>query len=99
MAEFNPFAHIVRPVMTERSTDMKAKHNQYVFEVTPSSTKPDIRRAIEQIFKVKVERVRTMRVPGKMRRFGRSSGTKPDWKKAIVTLKQGDSIELVEQTA
>ena len=99
MAEFKPYSHIVRPVMTERSTILKEKLNQYVFEVSKGSTKTDIKGSIEQIFKVKVERVRTMTMPGKFRRFGRSGGHRPDWKKAVVTLKRGDSIDLVEQAA
>lgn len=99
MEEFNPFVHIVRPVMTERSTILKEKHNQYVFEVAPTSSKTDVRRAVEELFKVKVERVRTARVPGKFRRYGRGGGYRPDWKKAIVTLQEGSSIDLVEQAA
>ncbi|MFA6031007.1 MAG: 50S ribosomal protein L23 [Elusimicrobiota bacterium] len=99
MEDFNPTIHVVRPLMTERSTLMKEKHNQYTFEVKPSSSKTDVKRAIEELFKVKVLRVRTMNVRGKYRRFGRGGGYRPDWKKAIVTLKPGDSIELVEQGA
>lgn len=99
MAEFDAYVHIVRPVMTERSTILKEKFNQYVFEVARASSKTDIKRAIEELFKVKVERVRTMKVPGKFRRMGRNGGYRSDWKKAVVTLKQGDSIDLVEQAA
>ncbi|MFH1725829.1 MAG: 50S ribosomal protein L23 [Elusimicrobiota bacterium] len=99
MKEFDPYIHIVRPVMTERSTILKEKYNQYVFEVALTSSKTDVKRAIEHVFKVTVERVRTMRLPGKLRRFGRSAGHRPDWKKAIVTIKKGDSIDLVEQSA
>ncbi|MFC1678910.1 50S ribosomal protein L23 [Elusimicrobiota bacterium] len=98
-AGFDPYGHIVRPVMTERSTILKEKYNQYVFEVTRASSKGDVKRAVESLFKVHVERVRTMRVPGKLRRMGRTSGHRPDWKKAVVTLRQGDSIDLVEQSA
>lgn len=99
MAEFDPYAHIVRPLMTERSTALKQAHNQYVFEVKPVSTKTDVKRAVEEIFKVNVTRVRTMNVRGKFRRFGRGGGYRSDWKKAIVTLKEGQSIELVEQAS
>ena len=99
MTEETIFMHIVRPVMTERSTMLKEKFNQYVFEVPRSSGKNDIRRSVEDIFKVTVERVRTIRMPGKFRRYGRGGGYRPDWKKAIVTLKKGDSINLVEQAA
>ena len=62
MTEFDPYIHIVRPVMTERSTDLREKYNQYVFEVARASSKTDIRRAVQDLFKVKVERVRTMGV-------------------------------------
>ncbi len=99
MAEFNPFGHIVRPIMTERSTILKEKFNQYVFEVQRESSKGDIRKAVEAIWKVGVEQVRTMRLTGKYRRFGRGGGYRSDWKKAVVTLKQGDSIDVVDQSA
>jgi large subunit ribosomal protein L23 len=97
MSHFDPYNVIVRPVMTERSTLLKEKQNQYVFEVRPGATKPDIRHAVEQLFKVKVLSVRTMNVLGKMRRLGRSMGRRPDWKKAVVTLGEGQKIDLVEQ--
>lgn len=97
--EFDPYIHILRPVMTERSTRLKESCNQYVFEVHTGSTKTDIKRAVEELFKVKVTAVRTMNVRGKFRRFGRSGGHRPDWKKAIVTLKEGNSIELVDSGA
>ena len=99
MTEDTIFTHIIRPVMTERSTMLKEKFNQYVFEVPLSSGKTDIKRSVEEIFKVTVERVRTIRVPGKFRRYGRGGGYRSDWKKAIVSLKKGDSINLVEQAA
>ncbi|MFH2203644.1 MAG: 50S ribosomal protein L23 [Elusimicrobiota bacterium] len=99
MADKNIYSHVVRPVMTERSTLLKEKFNQYVFEVSRTSAKGDIKQAIEDIFKVTVARVRTSRVPGKYRRYGRGGGYRSDWKKAIVTLKKGDSIDLVEQAA
>ena len=85
--------------MTERSTLLKEKFNQYVFEVKNESSKPEIKRSIEEVFKVSVKKVRTMRLPGKFRRFGRNGGYRTDWKKAVVTLKEGDSIDLVEQAA
>ena len=96
MTHFNPYDVIVRPLLTERTTMMKEKQNQYVFEVRPTATKPDIRHAVEEIFKVKVLAVRTMNVGGKMRRLGRYQGQRPDWKKAIVTLGEGQKIDLVE---
>ncbi|MBI4386918.1 MAG: 50S ribosomal protein L23 [Elusimicrobia bacterium] len=97
MAEFNPYRTIVRPILTERSTVQKEKFNQYVFEVAIDATKGDVRRALQEIFKVKVERVRTLNVRGKFRRFGRYAGVRPNWKKAVVTIKAGQKIDLVEQ--
>ena len=97
MTQNNPFQYLVRPLMTERSTTLKEKFNQYVFEVVPSASKPDIKRAVEEIFKVKVEAVRTMNILGQNKRFGKAEGKRPDWKKAIVTLKKGQKIDLVEQ--
>jgi len=99
MAEFNPYNHVVRPVMTERSTILKEKFNQYVFEVSKKSTKTDVKKAVEAVFKVTVLGVRTMNVRGKFRRFGQGGGYRSDWKKAIVTLKEGNTIDVAEQSA
>ena len=97
MTEFNPYNILTRPLLTERSTILKEKHNQYVFEVIPPASKPEIKRAVEQLFKVKVDKVRTMNVLGQDKRMGRSIGKRPDWKKAIVTPGEGQKIDLVEQ--
>lgn len=97
MSDYNPYNVVTRPLLTERSTILKEKFNQYVFEVRPTASKPDIKRAVETIFKVKVERVRTMNVLGQNKRFGRFTGKRSDWKKAIVTLGEGQKIDLVEQ--
>jgi len=75
----------------------EAYAQQAVFEVARDSNKIEIRHAIEAIFPVKVESVRTLRVHGKPKRMGRYAGHRPDWKKAIVTLKKGQTIELFEQ--
>jgi large subunit ribosomal protein L23 len=99
MSEKEIYGTIVRPLLTERSTILKEKFNQYVFETATSATKPDIKRAIEELFKVQVEGVRTMIVRGKFRRFGRGGGMRSDWKKAIVTLKQGQKIDFAEQAS
>ncbi|MDE2039740.1 MAG: 50S ribosomal protein L23 [Elusimicrobia bacterium] len=90
---------VVRPLLTERSTILKEKFNQYAFEASLDATKPDIKRAIEELFKVRVQDVRTMRVRGKFRRFGKGGGLRSDWKKAIVTLKQGQKIDFAEQAS
>lgn len=90
------FELIKSPVVTERSTILKEKFNQYVFRVDPQSSKPQIKEAIQRLFKVDVESVRTARFSGKLRRLaaGRPQGRRPDWKKAIVTLKKGQEIKL-----
>ena len=99
MSEKELYGMIVRPLLTERSTILKEKHNQYAFETRLDVNKMDIKRAIEDLFKVNVERVRTMIVPGKFRRYGKGGGMRPDWKKAIVTLKQGQKIDFTEQAS
>ena len=90
---------IVRPLLTERSTLLTEKENRYVFEVGLTASKGQIKRAVEQLFKVHVTAVRTMRLPGKTRRMGRFEGRRPDWKKAIVSLKTGQKIDLTTETA
>lgn len=92
----NPYSIIKRPVITEKSTDLREASNQIVFEVARNANKVEIRQAIEALFKVKVLQVQTMKVVGKMRKVGKSSGQKSDWKKAIVKLKAGDSIPIFE---
>jgi large subunit ribosomal protein L23 len=99
MSQKEIYGSIVRPLLTERSTVLKEKYNQYVFETSLDASKPDIKRAIEELFKVKVESVRTMTVGGKFRRYGRGGGMRPDWKKAIVTLKTGQKIDFAEQAS
>lgn len=86
---------ILRPMVTEKSTGLMGE-NKYSFVVDIRANKTQIRQAVEQIFQVKVEKVNTMRVLGKMRRMGRTEGKRPDYKKAIVTLAEGHSIEVFE---
>lgn len=81
--------------MTEKTTIL-SESRKYAFEVHKKATKPQIRRAVEAAFDVKVAGVNTSRVPGKTKRFGRQPTTSPAWKKAIVTLQEGDSIQLFE---
>ena len=85
----------IRPLVTEKSTTL-AGRNQYVFEVDLRANKTQVKESVELVFDVNVLRVNTMVVKGKRRRYGRSLVKRPDWKKAIVTLKPGDSIELFE---
>jgi large subunit ribosomal protein L23 len=92
----HPFQVIRRPVITEKAMLLADYDNQYTFEVVMKANKQMIRDAVEEAFDVKVLKVRTMVVPGKPRRWGRRVSHTPAWKKAIVTLVQGDSIELFE---
>ena len=87
---------IVRPVITEKSTDQLDKHNAYTFVVDVDANKLEIARAVETLFKVKVKNVRTMQYRGKERRVGRHIGRRAAWKKAVVTLRDGDTIEIFE---
>jgi large subunit ribosomal protein L23 len=87
---------IRRPLVTEKSAQQKEAKNKYAFEVQKDANKIEIQRAVEQLFKVKVLEVHTVNVLGKMKRLGRRYGKRPDWKKAIVTLKEGDRIEFFE---
>lgn len=89
-----PHQIIVRPVVTEKSNDLVASKNQYVFEVHKDANKIEIRSAVEMVFGVRVSAVRTQFVRGNTRRVGRFYGKRPSWKKAIVTLHDGDSIDL-----
>jgi large subunit ribosomal protein L23 len=87
---------IRRPMVTEKSTRQKEESRQYVFEVHRDANKIEIQSAVERLFKVKVLQVRTSNVLGKIKRLGRRYGKRPDWKKAIVTLKEGDRIDFFE---
>jgi large subunit ribosomal protein L23 len=89
-------ALIIAPLITEKGTIASEKANQVVFRVRPEATKDKIRLVVEEMFKVTVLRVRTSNFLGKERRRGRVVGHKPDWKKAYVTLKEGDKIEFFE---
>lgn len=100
---------IKRPLLTEKSSRLRetggnavapAEGDSYsqkvVFEVATDANKIDVRRAVEQLFKVTVTDVRTLVVRGKLKRIGRFAGRRPSWKKAFVTLKPGDNIEFFE---
>lgn len=84
---------ITKPLISEKATDMTAFH-KYVFLVADEATCPEIKKAIEEIYKTKVARVQVLNTKPKTKRFGRTIGTKPGYKKAIVTLKEGQTIEL-----
>lgn len=84
------------PLITEKLDKAREKQRQYSFVVDRGATKQDVARAVSQLFKVTVENVRTSVVRGKVKRIGRSMGKRPNFKKAFVTLKEGDKIELFE---
>lgn len=87
---------IMKPLVTEKSTLGREERNEVAFAVDPRANKHDVRRAVETLFSVQVEDVRTMRMPRKTRRVGRFIGNRPEWKKAIVRLAEGQSIEFFE---
>lgn len=87
---------ILKPLVTEKSTDLRVKEDKYAFEVDLKANKPEIKKAIEELFKVNVVGVHTMIVHGKVKRMGRFEGKRPNWKKAIVSLKKGEKIEFFE---
>ena len=87
---------IRRPLLTEKSTAQRESAHQVSFEVDRRANKVEIRTAVEKLFKVKVLSVNTINLEGKHKRQGRTIGKKSDWKKAIVTLKEGESIDFFE---
>ena len=87
---------LVRPLVTEKSHEQLDRHGAYTFVVANDANKIEIAHAIEKQFNVKVKDVRTMRYAGKEKRMGRFMGRKASWKKAVVTLAEGDSIEIFE---
>jgi large subunit ribosomal protein L23 len=84
---------IQAPLISEKGTALAESANQFLFKVRPEANKIEVKRAVETLFKVKVVEVRMARYLGKMRRVGRSTGRRSDWKKAYVTLKEGDKID------
>jgi large subunit ribosomal protein L23 len=87
---------IKRPLFTEKGMDLKERENKLLIEVNPCSNKHQIRQAIEEIFKVKVEKVATVTRKGKKKRSAKSVGKTADKKKAIVTLKEGEKLDFIE---
>ena len=85
-----------KPLVTERFAELRERDNKFIFEVHPDANKHEIRDAVQEFFQVTVEDVRTIRMPRKSRRVGKFMGRKPEWKKAIVVLAEGQSIEFFE---
>ena len=87
---------VVRPIVTEKSSAAFQSRGEYAFQVHPDASKPQIRQAIESLFGVKVTGVWTSNQRGKEKRMGQTTGRRPMWKKAIVKLREGDSIAVFE---
>lgn len=92
----NPYEIIKGPLITEKSTIQKEASNQLSFEVDRKANRVEIGHAVEKAFNVRVEKVRTMQMKGKVKRMGQTLGKRRDWKKAIVTLAKGENIEFFE---
>jgi large subunit ribosomal protein L23 len=92
----SPREIIRSPLISEKSTNLRTEQNKYVFEVDSKANKLQIKRAVEELFKVKVEDVTTMMMHGRPKRLGRFEGRRANWKKAVVRLKKGETIELFE---
>ena len=87
---------LISPILSEKSVIMKDSQNRYTFRVNPKSNKTEIKKAIETVFKVKVTAVRTANLPGKLHKVGRYEGYRSDWKKAMVTVKAGQKIDMTD---
>jgi large subunit ribosomal protein L23 len=90
------YSIIKRPLFTEKGAALKEHQNQVLLEVARGANKIDIKKAVEEIFKVKVEKVTTIKLPGKVKRWGKSSGMTSVRKKALVTLKKGEKLDFIE---
>lgn len=93
----NPRSVVLKPLVTEKGSKLREEGNKYLFSVVSDANKIEIKRAVEEIFNVKVRDVQTLVMHGKVKRMGAFEGKRPDWKKAVVTLEEGQSIDLFEQ--
>ncbi len=87
---------LLSPLLTEKGTLLKEKDNKVLFKVARDANKIEIKKAVEEIFKVKVNRVTTINCKGKKKRLGRYEGKRPDWKKAVVVLKEGEKLDFID---
>lgn len=87
---------IKKPLFTEKGARLKESENKVFVEVERDANKLDIKRAIEEIFKVKVEKVATVKTHGKWKKYGKSIGKRPDRKKAVITIKKGEKLDFIE---
>lgn len=87
---------LIKPLLTEKSTALREEANKICFAVHPRANKIEIKKAVEEVLKVRVEKVNIQNVIGKTKITGRYVGKKPDWKKAIITLKEGEKLDIFE---
>ena len=92
----DPYSVIRKPMLTEKCHDLKEKYNQVAFQIDRRANKVQVKEAVEKIFKVKVKRVNVMNMVGKKKRLGRNMGKRSDWRKAVVTLMPGETIDIIE---
>jgi large subunit ribosomal protein L23 len=92
----NIYTVLKKPLFTEKGSSLKEVHNKILVEVAKDANKLDIKKAVEDIFKVKVEKIATINTEGKWKRYGKFIGKKPNRKKAIITLKTGEKLEFIE---
>ena len=92
----NIYTILKRPLFTEKGSSLKEMHNKILVEVAKNANKLDIKKAVADIFKVKVEKIATINTEGKWKRYGKFTGKKPNRKKAIITLKTGEKLEFIE---
>lgn len=90
------YSVIKKPLFTEKGSNLKESQNKILIEVAKDANKLEVKKAIEEIFKVKVEKVATINADGKWKKYGRSIGKRPDRKKAIVTLRKGEKLDFIE---
>ncbi len=92
----SPYDILIKPLLTEKMTALKESENRVAFVVDKRANKIEVKKAVEEVFKVKVASINVMNLLGKKKRLGRFAGKRPDWKKAIITLKKGEKLELFE---
>ncbi|MEW5744735.1 MAG: 50S ribosomal protein L23 [Nitrospirota bacterium] len=90
------YSIIKKPLFNEKGMDLKERENKILIEVDPGANKHEIKKAMEEIFKVKVEKVATITTKGKVKRYGKSVGRRSDRKKAVITLKAGEKLDFIE---
>ncbi|MDX8413625.1 MAG: 50S ribosomal protein L23 [Mariprofundales bacterium] len=96
-ARYGDFNVLLHPVVTEKSYEAQGAANQYVFRVAASANKQQIRQAIERVFEVRVDRLQVINMPSKPKRRGAHAGTRSGYRKAVIRLVEGDSIEVTEE--